>query len=170
MVKKTTDNVKLIILAYIFVITAITTYYGKIFIVNGISDWYHFVYQPMITPPESLYPILWMIYNILLGASFVIIVLSVDSLEFPKFNYPYVTNLVLEFVWCYAVFWCRQVGWGLVLIIPYVILSFKTILIFKDGSPTAAKINYYNFAFILYMAFVNMALVSEHGLKVEVYF
>lgn len=169
MVKKTSDSMKLIVIAYVFVTSILATYYTKYFITNGVAVWYHFVYQPSVTPPDSLYSIIWMIYNIAVGAAFIKIILELDSIEFPKYNYPYLANLILEFLWSYSFFWCRQVGWAMFIVIPMVILTFKTIIIYKDGDPIAAKISYVPFIITLYMALVSLAMVNEHGLKVEIY-
>lgn len=169
MVKKITDTKKYVMIAYVLSLTCLVFYYSKLFIMTGINEWYSFVYHPFIVPGGAFFPIFWMIYDILLGASFIMIILKLDSLEFPKYNYPYIFHMILQFLWCYAVFLHRQLGWGLVIIVPYTILAFRTILIYKTGEPVSGKLNYANFAFILYMAFVNLALVNEHGLSAVVY-
>ena len=169
MVKKITDTKKYIMIAYILSFTGLIFFYSKMFIMNGINNWFEFVYHPFIVPGAAFFPIFWMIYDILLGASFIIIILQLDSLEFPKYNYPFISHMILQFLWCYAVFQQQLLGWGLVIIVPYTILAFRTILTYKTGDPTSGKLNYATFAFILYMAFVNLALVNEHGLSATVY-
>lgn len=169
MVKKLTDTKKYIMIAYILSLTGLIAFYSKSFLLDGINEWYSWVYIPFIAPAGGLLPILWAVYDILIGASFILIILKLDSLEFPKYNYPYLAHMILQFLWCYSVFLQKQLGWGLVIIVPYVILAFRTILIYKSGDPLSGKLNYAAFAFILYMAFVNLALVSENGLTAEVY-
>ncbi len=169
MVKKLTDTKKYIMIAYIVSLSSLVSNYSKMFINEGLAEWFSWIYLPAIVPGGAFFPIFWMIYDIVLSAAFIIIILRLDSLEFPKYNYPYIGHMILQFLWCYAVFLHRQLGWGLVIIVPYTILAFRTILVYKTGDPTSGKLNYATFAFILYMAFVNLALVNEHGLTAEVY-
>lgn len=168
-IKKINETAKYVSMAYIFAITAVVAYYSKFFITEGINEWYHFIFHPNIVPGDSFYLIGWMVADILLGAAFMVLILRLPAVEFPKYNYPFLGLLILQFLWCYAFFFCKQLGWGLVIMLPYTILAFRSIRIFKEGEQLAAQLLYPYFAFILYTTFVNMSMVTEHGLTAELY-
>lgn len=169
MVKKITETTKYMIMGYVFVVGSVVAYYSKLFINLGISDWYQLIYHPFPAPGDSFFPIAWLLADILLGASFFLLVLRLPSIEFPKYNYPFLGQLILQFLWCYTFFYCRQLGLGLLIMIPFCVLAFRTIRTFREGDAQAALILYPYFLFIVYTTFVNMSFVHEHGLTAIIY-
>ena len=87
MLKKITETTKYMIMGYVFVVGSVVAYYSKLFINLGISDWYQLIYHPFPAPGDSFFPIAWLLADILLGASFFLLVLRLPSIEFPKYNY-----------------------------------------------------------------------------------
>lgn len=169
MVKKITENTKYMIMGYVFVVGSVVAYYSKVFINIGLNEWYQLIYHPFLAPANFFFPVAWMLADILLGAAFFLLVLRLPSIEFPKYNYPFLGLLIMQFLWCYIFFYCRWLGVGLLIMIPYMVLAFKTIRTFREGDAQSALILYPYFIFIIYTTLVNMSFVNEHGLTAIIY-
>ena len=169
MVKKITENTKYMMMGYIFVVGSVVAYYSKLFIQTGVEEWYQLIYHPFLAPANFFFPIAWLLADILLGAAFFLIIIRLPTIEFAKYNYPFLGQLIMQFLWCYVFFYCRWLGVGLMLMIPFTVMAFRTIRTFRDGDPQASAILYPYFVFIIYTTLVNMSFVNEHGLTAIIY-
>ena len=60
---------KYIKLIYIFAVLFLTAHISRIFVETGMMNWYEFSYKPSVTPVNEVFPIVWTIMYLLIGAA-----------------------------------------------------------------------------------------------------
>jgi len=88
---------------------------------NTSTNWYDCI-RPSITPPSSVFPVVWTFLYILIAIAFSMAIKSKDNLVISLF----LINLALNVIWCYFYFYKKQIKLALSTIL---LLNTSTIMI-----------------------------------------
>jgi benzodiazapine receptor len=90
---------------------------------NTSTNWYACI-KPSITPPSSVFPVVWTFLYILIGIAFSLSIKERNNLVISLF----LINFALNILWCYFYFYKKQIKLALPVIL---MLNLSTILIMK---------------------------------------
>lgn len=98
---------------------------------NTSTNWYDCI-KPSITPPASVFPVVWTFLYILIGIAFSMAIKSKDNLIISLF----LINFSLNILWCYFYFYKKQIKLALATIL---VLNISTLMIMVYTENTAIR-------------------------------
>jgi tryptophan-rich sensory protein len=100
---------------------------------NTSTDWYSCI-KPSITPPSSVFPVVWSFLYLLIAIAFSLAIKERNNLVISLF----LINFALNILWCYFYFYKKQIKLALSTIL---ILNISTIMIMiNTDNPTIRKL------------------------------
>lgn len=144
----------------------LTAYICTIFTKAGINLWYDDFPKPPLTPPNIVFPIAWSIIYVLLIVSVFIALRDADSYNRRKANNLFITQLLLQILWCYTFFAHGYLGLGLALIVLLDITIYRMIVVFGRISRLASRLLYPYYWWLIFATFLNAVFVASGGLIV----
>jgi benzodiazapine receptor len=111
---------------------------GGWFVQPGLA-WYAELAKPSFTPPNTAFPVAWLILYTLMAFAVYLIWRAKDKAEDQKLCFRWFgAQLLLGVVWCAAFFYMRSPGLGLLVIIAEMAALTGTIVVFDRISRIAA--------------------------------
>lgn len=147
----------------VFIVAFISSYFTR----QGVNSWYHNAVPSRFTPSDSVFPIVWSILYFLMALSFYGILTLPYTKQTLDARLLFLSQLLLNIVWCFVFFYARQlaVGFGVIIILDF--LVYKTISAFKQLRPASAYLLYPYFLWLCYAAFLNLIFVINNGLIID---
>lgn len=156
---------KYIKLIYIFAVLFLTAHISRIFVETGMMNWYEFSYKPSITPVNEVFPIVWTIMYLLIGAALFFAIYDSPMEEVHKYNNEFLLQMVLQCLWCYTFFTKGELLWGFVVIVVMVLTAFRMIRIYTDAGRLSGGLLYPYLIWLLYATYLNLNFVIELGVS-----
>jgi len=101
---------KFLILVVCFTIVFLVAFIGSLFTsTNTNSDWYNSI-KPSITPPNSVFPIVWSILFFLIALSLFFLWINSNKKQKKKLVWVFGINFILNIVWSLFYFGLREVS------------------------------------------------------------
>lgn len=117
------------------------------------------LYQPPLTPPNWLFPVVWTILYILMGISHYLILESgADEGTIASAKRIYFFQLLLNFLWPTLFF---NLGWYLFALFELVLLWWSVLIMirrFADSSKVAAYLNIPYLIWLTFAAYLNLGV------------
>lgn len=144
----------------------VTAYASSYFTQYGIYNWYSSMAKPIFIPADSVFPIVWTILYILLIVSFFFVLVHAHSHELKEANNLFLSQLLLQIIWCFLFFYSGYIGlaFGIIILLDFIV--YKMIRYFHKICHGAAYLLYPYFAWICYASFLNFTFIYEQGLIV----
>ena len=131
---------KYIKLIYATAILFLTIHICRMFTETGLIGWYEFSYKPAMTPVNEVFPIVWTIMYILIGASFFIAIKDLPLEEVHKYNN----------------------------VIALVLTAFRMIRVYNEAGRWSGNLLYPYLFWLLYATILNLNFVIELGSSVAI--
>lgn len=151
---------------YGFLLVGLTAVSAGWFTRIGISEWYESFPRPFLTPPDSVFPVVWTILYIAMALSFGRYLNS----KFPSADNGgkilFITQLLLQIGWCYTFFAKGLTGAAFVIILLLDYIVYKLIQNFTRVDQYAAWLLYPYFWWLAFATFLNFNYVYTYGLKI----
>lgn len=131
------------------------------FVAGGFNI-YDELYLPDFAPPGFVFPIIWSVLYLLIGAASGIVTATREkSLCHIKLRglFYFGVMLVLNFLWAPAFFGCGLFFVGLVIICAMLVLSFFCLLCYSNISLASALIMLVYMTWLMYAAYLNLAIL-----------
>jgi len=128
---------------------------GSLFTTPAISDWYDFLMQPDITPPNWVFGVVWTILFFLMGVS-LYLVWKETGKDKRRAIIIFFIQLVLNLLWSILFFGLQNPLLALIEIVVLFIAILATIVSFLKINKTAA------FLLLPYLAWVGFATVLNY--------
>lgn len=150
---------------YSLAAVVITWYVSAVFIRSGISTWYAAIDKPFLTPPATVFPIIWGIIYILMILAFYKVLKRAgdDNSTQKKANELFLGQLLLQIIWCYVFFARGYLAAGLAVIILLDLVVYRMIHVFKETDKYAAYMMCAYFIWLLYASLLNLNFVWDYG-------
>ncbi len=148
-------------LIYCFAMTFAAMFIGAYYNNFGMEKWYHNISQPMATPPDMVFPIVWGVLYALMATSFYLAFTTEDKkTQNQKINGLFLGLLFLHIVWTYSFFYMGYiaVAFGVLLVIDF--LSYYILMMFWDIKKMAAWLFVPYFLWILFATYLNAAFIN----------
>ncbi len=158
------NNIKKI--CYSALAVLITAYASSYFTQYGIHNWYESLSKPIFIPADSVFPIVWSILYILLTISFFFILIHALPHELKEANNLFLSQLLLQIIWCFLFFYSGYIGLAFVCIILLDFIVYKMIRYFHKICHGSAYLLYPYFAWLCYASFLNLTFIYDQGLIV----
>lgn len=153
-------------ITYSFLVVFLIAYISSYFTRYGVKSWYALANKTIFTPPDSFFPVIWTILYFLIALGFYIILLNPDKKKNLEARQLFLSQLVLNIVWCLTFFYKGQLGLAFLVILLLDYLVLKTIKSFKKVKIQAAYFIYPYFIWLLYATFLNLLFIINNGLIV----
>lgn len=147
----------------VFIVAFTASYFTR----QGISSWYHAAVPSRFSPPDSAFRIIWTALYLLMAASFYGILRLPDKKQTLDARLLFLSQLLLNIVWCFSFFYAKQLAVGFCIILVMDYLVYKTIVAFKKLKPLSARLLYPYFLWLCYATFLNLIFVINNGLIVS---
>lgn len=147
----------------VFLVGFIASYFTRF----GINLWYHRAVNSIFTPPDSVFPIVWSTLYLLMAFAFYGILVIPDKTRTQDARLLFLSQLLLQIVWCFAFFYEGQLAIGLAVILLLDILVWKTIRAFYPLRPLSAYLLFPYLAWLCYATFLNLVFIINNGLIVD---
>lgn len=95
---------------YALLSVAIVAIISSYFTRHGIAAWYHNAVPSRFTPPDSVFPVVWSVLYFLMVLSFYGILQLPDKNQTLDARLIFLSQLLLNIVWCFSFFLCQTVG------------------------------------------------------------
>lgn len=132
----------------------------------GIGEWYGGFPRPFLTPPDSVFPVVWTILYIAMAVSFGRYINS----EFPSADNGgrilFVTQLLLQVAWCYTFFAKGLTGMAFIIILMLDYTVFRLIQNFIRVDKYAAWLLYPYFWWLAFASFLNFIYIYTYGTNI----
>lgn len=152
---------------YSIILVTLTAMVSGYFTRHGINAWYHSAIGNAFTPPDSVFPVVWSILYLLLAISFFLILRLKSNNETKDARRIFLSQLILQILWCFAFFYEGQLGVGLLIIVFMVWLAWKMLHFFAKLDHRTIYLLAPYLAWITYAAFLNLQYVIKNGIIVE---
>ncbi len=133
---------------------------------TGISTWYNGYPRPFLTPPDSVFPIVWTILYIAMIISFT----RYQIAEFPKADNNgkilFITQLLLQILWCFTFFFKGLPGVAFLVILLLDATVYLLIKNFSRVDKYAAWLLYPYFWWLAFATFLNFNYIYTYGLEI----
>lgn len=107
---------KIIIITTVIIICFLVGFGGSLFQTESIQTWYPYLNKSPLTPPNTVFPIVWSILYFLMGLSIGLIIAN----NSPKKSYYiklFAVQLILNFTWSIVFFYLQKPSLGLINIV-----------------------------------------------------
>lgn len=126
-------------LIYCYIIVFIAMAAGGYYNNFGLVNWYDAIEKPEITPPNSVFPIVWTIlYTLIALAFYLAFHLEKSDKKRQRLNSWFLGLMFLHIVWSYAFFYTGYIAMALIVIIAIDILSYMILMAFWSVSGVSA--------------------------------
>lgn len=159
---------KLLKFIYSFTIVFLTGVISSYFTRFGMENWYHEAVPSAFTPPDAVFPIVWSILYILLALSYAIILQIPKSKETLEANRLFLSQLLLQILWCFTFFRMGQLGFGLLIILLMLWLTKIMLRVFSAINRQAGLLLYPYFLWLAYASLLNLFFVINNGIIIEI--
>ena len=133
----------------------------------GIDNWYAGFEKPAVTPPDIVFPIVWSILYLMLGAAFYLALKNGSREQASRANHIFLVQLFLQAIWAFLFFYKGQVGAALACIILLDFAVYKMLLAFKSTGRISAYLAAPYFLWLVYATLLNLNFVYAGGLIVN---
>ena len=146
-------EIKFLYVAFVVIVTAaLCSWLTKI----GITGWYNTFEKPMITPPNSVFPIVWtIIYALLIVSVSNVLSKANASLEHDTWQF-FLIQMGLQTLWCLAFFAEGLIGLGLIVILLLDIAAYQMIRFFFNVNKFSAFLLLPYGAWLLFATLLNI--------------
>lgn len=151
---------------YGFLLVGLTSTVAGWFTRIGLGEWYGGLPRPFLTPPDSVFPVVWTILYIAMALSFGRYLNS----EFPSADTGgktlFIVQLLLQIAWCYAFFAKGLIGMAFFIIVILDYTVYKLIQNFTRVDKYAAWLLYPYFWWLAFATFLNFNYAYTYGLQI----
>lgn len=121
-------------------------------------DWYHSLKKPKLSPPDEIFAPVWTVLYLMIAASLVVFLQSVDlKANFWPFML-FLLQLALNFSWSGVFFGMKKIAFALQIIIVMWVVLLLTIITFYMYSKTAAWLLVPYFVWISFAIYLNFEI------------
>lgn len=120
-------------------------------------DLYNQLILPKLSPPSSVFPIVWTVLYILMGISAYLIYVS-NSPYKKKALKLYVIQLVLNFLWSIVFFNGQMYLLAFVILLLLLFIIFRLIVVSYKINPTAAYLLIPYFLWVAFAGYLNLSI------------
>lgn len=152
---------------YALLSVAIVAIISSYFTRHGIAAWYHNAVPSRFTPPDSVFPIVWSILYFLMVLSFYGILQLPDKNQTLDARLLFLSQLLLNIVWCFSFFYAKQLAGGFCIILVMDYLVYRTITAFQKLRPVSAFLLYPYFLWLSYASFLNLIFIINNGVIID---
>lgn len=129
---------------------------------NAIPTWYAHLNKPKLTPPNTLFPVVWTMLYTLMGVTLALLILTLQSQQYPAMGLltrlalaSFVIQAVCNGLWTWLFFSQRRIGWALYDIIMLWLGISATIVFAWPVNPLAAQLMLPYWLWIGYATWLN---------------
>ncbi len=151
-------------LLFSFILVGLTAYAAGFFTQVGIDSWYRLAAKPILTPPDSVFPIVWGLLYLTLIISFYLVLNKIPADFRAETSQLFISQLLLQIVWCFLFFYLGYTGLALIVLIILNIIVWQMIRIFQEISTPAGYILYPYFIWLCFAAFLNAGFIIVNGM------
>ena len=148
---------------YALLSVAIVAIISSYFTRHGIAAWYHNAVPSRFTPPDSVFPVVWSVLYFLMVLSFYGILQLPDKNQTLDARLIFLSQLLLNIVWCFSFFYAKQLAAGFCIILVLDYLVYRTIAAFRKLRPISAFLLYPYFLWLGYATFLNLIFIINNG-------
>ena len=152
---------------YALLSVAIVAIISSYFTRHGIAAWYHNAVPSRFTPPDSVFPVVWSVLYFLMVLSFYGILQLPDKNQTLDARLIFLSQLLLNIVWCFSFFYAKQLAAGFCIILVLDYLVYRTIAAFRKLRPISAFLLYPYFLWLGYATFLNLIFIINNGLIID---
>ena len=152
---------------YALLSVAIVAIISSYFTRHGIAAWYHNAVPSRFTPPDSVFPVVWSVLYFLMVLSFYGILQLPDKNQTLDARLIFLSQLLLNIVWCFSFFYAKQLAAGFCIILVLDYLVYRTIAAFQKLRPVSAFLLYPYFLWLGYATFLNLIFIINNGLIID---
>lgn len=152
---------------YALLSVAIVAIISSYFTRHGIAAWYHNAVPSRFTPPDSVFPVVWSVLYFLMVLSFYGILQLPDKNQTLDARLIFLSQLLLNIVWCFSFFYAKQLAAGFCIILVLDYLVYRTIAAFRKLRPVSAFLLYPYFLWLGYATFLNLIFIINNGLIID---
>ncbi len=157
-------NVKKMLYSILVVVS--TAFFCSYFTKFGINGWYQGIEKTSLTPPDSVFPIVWNILYVLMIIAFYLILKSPRHKEYKTAKTLFLSQLVLQIIWCFLFFYNGFIGLALGIIFLLDFIVWKTMFLFRKINPTAYYLMLPYFIWLCFASLLNFSFIVSQGLIV----
>ena len=154
-------------LLYSAICIAIIWYISAYFTRQGIQEWYANFDKPTITPPNNVFPVIWSILYIMMGAAFYLVLKNGSLAEQKRANSIFLGQLLLQAVWTFLFFAQGHIGIAFAVLLLLNITVLKMQKFFRSVNQAAGYLIIPYFWWLIYATLLNLAFVYSAGLIVH---
>ena len=159
------SKIKNLLISAFLVIT--TAYLAGLFTRSGTQGWYIDATKPILTPPDSVFPIVWSLLYISIIISFYMVLEAIPQ-DFKAETYKlFISQLVLQILWCFLFFYMKYFGLALAVIVTLDLIVWQMLLIFQKIRPLAGYILYPYFIWICFATYLNFGFIVTSGMAIN---
>lgn len=156
------------LLFYCLFMTILTLVVGAYFNNAGIGTWYREAPKPPFTPPNYVFPVVWILIYLLMTAAFYLAFSTAPGRrESSRTNGYFINQLFLHILWTFSFFYTGYTGLALIIVIMLNIIVFRNIFWFFDISPVSAWLLIPYQGWLLLAAWLNAGFVYLNGYTVN---
>ena len=151
---------------YVAAMVLLTGYVSSALTDIGLETWYNGLDKPYLTPQNALCPIMWTIlYALMIIAVFLALDREHDK-GCSKINNIFLTQLLLQIVWCLAFFAKGQIGLGLIIIIALDIAVYRLLQAVKPLGKLPVGLLYPYYIWLLFATLLNISYLMTYGMDI----
>lgn len=147
----------------VFIVAVISAYFAG----QGINFRYHNAASGRFAPPDSVFPVVWSLLYLPMALSFYEILILPRTPKTLDAKLLFLSQLLLNIVWCFAFFHAKQLAVGFCVILMLDYLVYKTISAFHRLRRASAFMLYPYFLWLCYASFFNLIFIINNGLIVD---
>ncbi len=151
---------------YSILVVVATAFLCSYFTKFGIDGWYNNIEKTAITPPNSVFPIVWNILYILMIIAFYLILKSPEHKEYKTAKTFFLSQLILQIVWCFLFFYNGFIGLAFAIIFLLDFLVWKTMFLFRKINRTSYLLLLPYFIWLCFASILNFSFIVSQGLIV----
>ncbi|MBQ7821551.1 MAG: tryptophan-rich sensory protein [Clostridia bacterium] len=128
----------------------------------GGFDMYGQIYLPASAPPAFIFPIIWSVLYLLIGAATGIVIASHDKcfdVQKKRGLLYFAVMFALNLIWAPVFFGCGLFFVGFVIICAMIVLTFFVLLCYSNISFVSAAIIFIYWLWLLFAAYLNLAIL-----------
>ena len=144
-------------------LVAITALWCAFFNNVGMENFYNYIKLPSITPPNYVFPIVWIILYSLMAISYDLILNLNENIETKTASQLFVINLVLQIIWSFTFFFAAYFLIGFIILILLDFIVIAMIKTFYNLNKTAAFLLFPYFLWLLFATYLNWSITDLNG-------
>lgn len=153
---------------YCLFMTILTLIVGSYFNYSGVRTWYQEMEKPLLTPPDYVFPIAWVLIYLLMTVAFYLAFTNAPAKQdTARTNTFFINQLFLQILWTFSFFYTGYTGLALIIVIILDIIVFKSIYWFFRISPVSAWLLVPYQGWLLLATWLNANFVYLHGYTIN---